>query len=56
MQRHNLTCIATDGYSIEPVTVDAVVSSPGERYDVVVHALTDRRISMIDNYSNFNYF
>lgn len=57
MQRHNLTCIATDGFSIVPVTVDAVVSSSGERYDVVVHAITDKRISTNDNcFTVYNCF
>lgn len=38
---HNLTVIATDGYSVEPLTVDCVVTQAGERYDVVMHAKRD---------------
>lgn len=42
---HNLTVIATDGYSIEPIVVDCVVSSAGERFDVVLDASNDPNIS-----------
>lgn len=44
---HNLTVIATDGYAVEPFTVDCVVSYPGERYDVVMHASNDPEISKL---------
>ncbi|XP_046753251.1 laccase-1-like [Diprion similis] len=36
IQNHNLTLIATDGSPIEPITVDAFVSYPGERYDFIL--------------------
>lgn len=41
MKNHNLTVIATDGFPIEPVVVEAVVSSAGERFDVVLDAKED---------------
>lgn len=41
---HNMTVIATDGYAIEPITVDCVISFPGERYDVVMHATSNPAI------------
>ncbi|XP_015521800.2 laccase-2 [Neodiprion lecontei] len=37
IQDHNLTLIATDGSPIKPITVDAFVSYPGERYDFVIN-------------------
>lgn len=42
---HKLTVIAMDGYSVEPLTVDCVISSAGERYDVVMDATNDRNSS-----------
>ncbi|XP_031636102.1 laccase-2-like isoform X2 [Contarinia nasturtii] len=41
IENHRLTVIATDGYSIDPVVVDRVVSHSGERYDVVMEATND---------------
>ncbi|XP_046493313.1 uncharacterized protein [Neodiprion pinetum] len=36
IEDHNMTLIATDGYPIEPITVDTFVGYPGERYDFVI--------------------
>lgn len=40
-----MSIIATDGNPIEPIVVDNFVSSPGERFDVVVHAFDFQEIS-----------
>lgn len=40
-----MTIIATDGNPIVPIVVDNLVSSPGERFDVVVHAFDFQEIS-----------
>ncbi|XP_076235891.1 uncharacterized protein LOC143180212 [Calliopsis andreniformis] len=37
IEGHNLTLIATDGESVEPVVVDSIVSFAGERYDFVIN-------------------
>lgn len=42
---HKLTVIATDGSPIEPIVVDSLVASPGERFDVVMDATTVPEIS-----------
>lgn len=52
IRNHKLTVIATDGYSIEPVVVDSVVSLAGERYDIIMNAVYDTNTSNIIN----NYF
>lgn len=44
---HNLTVIATDGFSIEPIVVERIVSLSGERYDVVLNARNDLNQSKI---------
>lgn len=36
IENHNLTIIAVDGSSIEPMTVETLSSTSGERYDFVV--------------------
>lgn len=36
--------IATDAHPIEPIVVDSFAFSPGERYDVVIHATSDLNI------------
>lgn len=41
----NLTVISTDGYPIEPIVVNAFVSSAGERFDVVIDVQSDSNIS-----------
>lgn len=38
VQAHNLVVIATDGKSIEPVTVDTLITAAGERYDFIIEA------------------
>lgn len=43
-----MTVIATDGYAVEPITVDCVITFPGERYDVVMHATSDPTIGTED--------
>ncbi|KAK6192790.1 hypothetical protein SNE40_004203 [Patella caerulea] len=35
---HTLLVIANDGVPVKPLVVDALIISPGERYDVVLHA------------------
>lgn len=42
---HNLTVIATDGFSIEPIVVERIISLSGERYDVVLNGGNDLNIS-----------
>lgn len=42
VDNHNMTVIATDGDSIEPITVESFVINPGERFDFVLH--TNQRI------------
>lgn len=49
MKNYNLTVIATDGFPIEPVVVEAVVSSAGERFDVVLDAKNDLDSSNLHN-------
>lgn len=41
----NLTVIATDGFSIEPIVVERILSLSGERYDVVLTAGNDSNLS-----------
>lgn len=41
IEGHNFTVIATDGSAIEPVVFERLVSSPGERFDVVLTARKD---------------
>ncbi|XP_069675528.1 uncharacterized protein [Periplaneta americana] len=38
IEGHRLIVIATDGYSVKPVVVDAIEFFSGERYDFVLHA------------------
>lgn len=37
--------IAADGFSVHPLQVDCVISSAGERYDVVMDATNDPDLS-----------
>lgn len=46
-----MTVIASDGFSIEPIVVDSLALSPGERYDVVMHATSDPNIGEICQFS-----
>lgn len=39
-----MTVIASDSYSVEPLTVEAIITSAGERYDFVLHAPEDQNI------------
>lgn len=48
---HNLTMIASDGYPMEPFVVDGLVTSPGERFDIVINAINDPNISMFSLFS-----
>lgn len=43
-----MTVIATDGYPVEPLTVDRFVSQAGERFDMVVEATNNMGISEFD--------
>lgn len=38
VQGHSLQIIASDSFDLQPVTVDTLVSLPGERYDFVINA------------------
>lgn len=38
IENHSLLIIASDSYDLQPVTVDSLVSTSGERYDFVVNA------------------
>lgn len=40
-----MTVIATDGFSIEPIVVERIISLSGERYDVVLNARNDSNLS-----------
>ena len=42
-----LTVIATDGYPVDPVTVDALIIGMGERYDVLVTTPTRGNIALV---------
>ncbi|XP_012139840.2 uncharacterized protein LOC100881736 [Megachile rotundata] len=37
IEGHKMIAIASDGQSMEPVTVDSIVSLPAERYDFILH-------------------
>lgn len=39
-----MTVIATDSYSVEPVVVDSIHTSPGERFDFILDAMNDPNI------------
>lgn len=38
IEKHSLLIIATDSYDLQPVPVDSLVSTSGERYDFVLNA------------------
>ena len=38
IDNHDLHIIATDGHRVDPVTVQAVIIQPGERYDFWIEA------------------
>ncbi|XP_001653728.2 laccase-5 [Aedes aegypti] len=38
IEAHRMQIISTDGGAVQPVTVDTVISTSGERYDFVLHA------------------
>lgn len=38
VEGHRLQIIASDSYNLQPVTVDTIVSTSGERYDFVLTA------------------
>lgn len=38
IEKHKMTVIATDGEDVQPVTVDRIISTSGERYDFVLNA------------------
>ena len=38
VDNHTLSIVATDGYDVEPVTVESVIINPGERYDFILTA------------------
>ncbi|OWF35519.1 L-ascorbate oxidase [Mizuhopecten yessoensis] len=39
VDNHTLVAVASDGYNIEPIEVDALIVYPGERYDVMLTTL-----------------
>lgn len=41
-----MTVISTDGSPIEPVVIDSLVTSPGERFDVILDAINDPNMSI----------
>ncbi|KAJ8299997.1 hypothetical protein KUTeg_021516 [Tegillarca granosa] len=43
VDNHEMTVIASDGYDIEPQTVQSFIINPGERYDVIL--TTDQPVS-----------
>lgn len=38
VENHSLLVIASDSYDLQPVAVDSLVSSAGERYDFILNA------------------
>ncbi|XP_064606092.1 uncharacterized protein LOC135470973 [Liolophura sinensis] len=38
VDQHPLTIIASDGYYLEPVTVESFIINPGERFDFIINA------------------
>lgn len=38
VEKHSLLIIATDSYDVQPVSVDSLITSAGERYDFVINA------------------
>jgi FtsP/CotA-like multicopper oxidase with cupredoxin domain len=38
VEGHRLLIIASDSYNLQPVYVDSLVSTAGERYDFVINA------------------
>lgn len=38
IQNHTIQVIASDSFDLQPVTVDSLVSTAGERYDFVINA------------------
>lgn len=50
-----MTVIATDGFSVEPIVVERIISLSGERYDVVLNAGNDSDLSKMTRiFDNFN--
>lgn len=47
VEHHHLTIIATDGAPVEPVVVNCLVSTSGERYDFVLTPLANPSISEV---------
>lgn len=45
IKNHNLTVIATDGNQIEPIVVQKIITSPGERFDFILNVPIDSNIS-----------
>jgi FtsP/CotA-like multicopper oxidase with cupredoxin domain len=38
VESHDLLIVASDSFDLEPVTVNSLVSTSGERYDFVINA------------------
>lgn len=38
IEKHSMLIIATDGFDVQPASVDSFVSQAGERYDFVINA------------------
>jgi len=38
IERHRLEIIASDSFRTEPLMIDTLISTAGERYDFIVHA------------------
>lgn len=57
IKHHNLTVIATDGNHIEPILVQRIISSPGERFDMVLDVTKNPNISKLRFiHLSINYF
>lgn len=38
IQNHSMTIIASDSFNLQPVAIDSLIFSSGERYDFVLNA------------------
>ncbi|XP_012940646.2 laccase-4 [Aplysia californica] len=43
IDNHPLTIVASDGFELEPMVVESIILNPGERYDVILHAIEDAK-------------
>ena len=38
VESHSMLIIASDSYDVQPVSVDSLITEPGERYDFIINA------------------